>query len=580
MMTLRVLLSFAYPYRLSLALCAGLLLLEACAGLGLPVLGGLFAGSLLGGNVPESGLILAALLGVFAFQAILRVASGLIVGKTSERFQTDLRVQIYEHLQALPMHFHHTHRRGDALALLTHEADQLCNYVTGTLISLAPMLLTVTCAVILMFHIDPLMAAIVACLVPLFYLVLRVLGRKLRPLGRDLQEAQAALTATAEENLSLLPAIKAFTRERMELARYRCQAEDARAIAVAQHRIYALLEPALQFLSAAAVVTILWLAGSRVSSDSMTAPDLVSFLLYAALIVRPVSALATVYGQTQVARGHLAHLVSVLSEKREPSARHRRKLGRIKGEISFENVSFAYPSRPHALQDFTLHIECGETIGIVGPNGAGKSTLAHLLMRLYEPQAGRICIDGVNISSVTLNSLREKIAIVPQHVLLVNGSVKDNIVFGKPKATPSEIERAARLAQAHTFVSELPQGYDTRIGDNGVRLSGGQRQRVALARALVKHPAILVLDEATAMFDPDAERTFLEDCRESFTGRTVIMITHRPASLALAGRILRIERGRLAGEMTRAPAPGTEEETAGTERPMGQKNKRHLVLIS
>ncbi len=215
------------------------------------------------------------------------------------------------------------------------------------------------------------------------------------------------------------------------------------------------------------------------------------------------------------------------------------------GEIEFRGVSFGYPGRPPALIGIDLRIPARQTVAIVGPNGAGKSTLAHLLMRLHEPTAGRILIDGVDIATVSLHSLRSQIGVVPQHVLLFNATIRDNIAYGRPEPTQAEIEAAARAARAHDFVMRLPQGYDTVVGDRGVRLSGGQQQRVALARALLKDPRILILDEATAMFDPQGEAEFLDACREALKRRTVLLITHRPASLAVADRTIRMDNGKI-----------------------------------
>jgi subfamily B ATP-binding cassette protein MsbA len=219
----------------------------------------------------------------------------------------------------------------------------------------------------------------------------------------------------------------------------------------------------------------------------------------------------------------------------------------VKGDIEFRGVSFGYGGRPPALDKVDLKVAAGETIAIIGTNGAGKSTLGHLLLRLNQPSAGQILIDGIDTAAVSLASLRRQIGVVPQHVLLFNASVRDNIAYGRPDPSLAEIEAAAAAARADAFIARLPRGYDTLIGDRGVRLSGGQRQRLALARALLKDPPILILDEATAMFDPAGEAEFLQACKDVLKRRTVLLITHRPASLAVADRIVRMEQGRIVG---------------------------------
>jgi ATP-binding cassette, subfamily B, bacterial len=545
-MKLNELLGYAQPYRWPLTLSGLMMVAESGVALAVPWLGGKVAEGMLANALHDAGTVLFALLVLFAVQALLRFGNSYLLSRSAEHILADLRIRLYDHLQSLPLSFYHQRRQGEILSLLTYDVATLSGFISGTLLSVIPLLITVAGALVFMFSIDPVLSLIAATLVPLFYLLMKIIGRRLRPLASQLQEAHAGAVAIAEENLGMLPAIKTFTREPQESARYRRQIGEILHLSAKQRAIYAGLGPAVQLLAAAGIVLVLWLGGERISGGSISPGALITFLLYTTLLTRPVSALADVYGQTQGARGALERLQSVLTEWPEPFARHARELPPVRGEIEFRNVSFASPSRPPALQDFSLHIRAGETIALTGENGAGKSTLAHLLMRLHEPDSGQILVDGTDIAEVSLASLRSQIGVVPQHVMLFNGSVRGNIGYGRPDPSQAEIEVAARAARAHDFILRLPQGYDTLIGDRGVRLSGGQQQRVALARALLKDPPILILDEATAMFDPEGEREFLEECREALKHRTVLLITHRPASLALADRILKMAEGSLA----------------------------------
>jgi ATP-binding cassette subfamily B protein/subfamily B ATP-binding cassette protein MsbA len=531
-----------------LTVISGLNILSSIAALSIPwfasqVLSGLFQSS----DVDMTQMALL-LVGVLFVLTITNITSSIVSGAASLRILNQLRLEVYRHAQLTPMRYHNEHQSGDTLALMTSEVNRLSTFLTATLAGAPSMFLTAVGAVIALFLIDPMMALAIPIVVPLFYIVLKLLGRRLAQIGQKVRQAEVRLISIAKSDLSMLPAIKAFADEEVYDRRYNHATEDARALKLTQTKLMAIMGPSVALIASLAAIGVLLIGNNQLASGELSPGELLAFLLYAALLTRPVGSLANLYGQLQVARGALQRLESFLGTEIEPGYGKGQELNRAAGAITITELNFAYPRRAQVLDGLNLSIKPGEIVALTGPNGEGKSTLVQLLLRFYEPQSGSIELDGTNIADLQVQDLRRQFGYVPQRALLFNGTVAENIAFGEAidgQSVEQALAEPSRLAQADAFIAELPNGYDTVIGDHGIRLSGGQRQRIALARALYRDPPIMILDEATSMYDLESEAAFVEDCVRSLKGKTIILITHRPASLVLADRILEVAGGKV-----------------------------------
>lgn len=541
-MNLAFLTERARPHLRDLASIAALSVASALATLAIPWLAGQFLAGAITGESADLRFLTALLLGVLAAMTAVNIAVAVLSEAASGRILSGLRAEAHARIQAMPMSFHDRSKSGDLLALMTYEVSNLSGFLTATLAKVPSMLFTAAGAVVLLFLIDPVMALVVPVLIPVFYIVMKLVGRRLRALSHRARKAESEVITTAARDLEMLSAIKAFAAEEHHRAQYREVIEKSRLLSLTRTRTMAFIGPVVALVAALAAIALLMIGGDKVASGARSPAELFTFLFYAALLTRPVEALVNIYGQWQIAKGTLARMDAVFTKTIEPGYAAPGRLERASGALAFEGVSFAYPGRAAVLSDFDLAIAPGEVIALTGENGIGKSTLVSLLLRFYEPQAGRITLDGVDIASLQVQDLRRQFGFVPQRALLFNGSIAENIAFGLLEPAPAAIEQAARLAQAWDFIQHLPRGLQTEIGDNGVRLSGGQRQRIALARALLRDPPIYIFDEATSMYDLEGEAAFVEACVESLKGRTVIIITHRPASLALADRVITVTR--------------------------------------
>jgi ATP-binding cassette subfamily B protein len=540
------LLQYVTPHLRTLLVIVALLLLSSAFALANPWIAGQLTGLALGEPnmlFDSIGRILMAWLALMTVRSVLGFFSSFMLGTTGEIMATRLRTRVYEHLQVLPLTYYQEQRPGDLLTLLSNDAEMISNFVTGTLVQLLPLIVTFLGAFVIMAWLDPVIAVLAAVLLPVYYLAMKIIGRKIRPLTADWIQSWSAMVSLVQENLGLFPAIKAFTRESLEAERFNTRNTDLLTLSKKRILIQSMMPPAISLLAGAGLVLLLWVGFNHVESGQLETSQLVSLLLYAAMLTQPLSGLANVYGQVMRTRGAAERLLEFFAVQSEPLDDNKPAISDVKGRIEYCDVSFTYPGRLAVLNGFNFEIAAGETIALTGPNGAGKTTLAHLLMRFIEPSHGHILIDGTDISEVSLRSVRNQIGLVAQNTLLLNGTVADNIAYGRHLASAEEMKKAAGAARADQFIEKLPDQYETIIGDQGVRLSGGQRQRLSLARTLLKDPPILILDEATSMFDPEGESSFIEECHELLHQRTVILITHRPASLALADRILLMEPG-------------------------------------
>lgn len=539
------LLQYITPHRSTLLLVMILLLADSLAALAQPWLAGKLATAALGGDVGNDFAaiqqIILLWLGLIIVKSILSFCNNYLVGTTGEKMAARLRKRVYEHMQVLPISYFQQRKPGDSLSLLSNDAAIISHFVTTTLVALLPLLLTFFGAFFIMTRLDLQIALVAVLLLPVYYVAMKLIGLKIRPIATDWVQAWSRMISFVQENIGLLPVIKSFSREDVEAQRFDSRNTELLTLSSRQILVQSILAPAISFLAGTGLLLLLWLGIRHVVIHEITPGELVSLLLYAMLMTRPVSGFANVYGQVQRTRGAAERLVDFFAERPEPQEKAQPALEYVKGHINFEQVSFAYPGRQPLLRDIDLEIKAGETIALTGVNGSGKSTLAYLLMRFIEPTSGRITIDGNDIARHSLESIRNSIGLVAQQTLLLNGSVAENIAYGRYKASKEEIERAARAAGAHDFIMQMPDRYDTTIGDQGIRISGGQRQRLSLARTLLTDPPILILDEATAMFDPQGEEGFIDECSDLLEEKTVILITHRPASVALANRVVKME---------------------------------------
>ncbi|MBK9945131.1 MAG: ATP-binding cassette domain-containing protein [Kouleothrix sp.] len=550
----RRLIRFLRPYRWRMALAIGALAVTSAVGLAFPLLiVQLLDAVLKQRDEAQLSALALALVGLFLVQAAFTFFQNYTLSYIGEWIVLDLRSALYEHLHALSLDFFASRRVGEIVSRISSDVTQVRSVLTNNITQLFSNVVLLIGSVVIVFLLNPRLVGFVLVLALVIIAVAAVFGRRFQHLSTAVQDELAQATVAVEEGLQGIRVVKSFTREDYEVERYngamRRTLRAALRLTVARSAFGALMA----FLGFSAIAAILWFSGREVLAGRIEFSTISGFLIYAVSIAASLGQLSGLYGQFREAVGAVRRVFEILDTTPTISdAPGACELPATPGAISFEGVSFGYEPGTTVLHDVSLSIAPGEIVALVGPSGAGKSTLFNLIPRFYDPTAGTVRVDGHDLRGLTQRSLRAQIALVPQETMLFGGTIRENIAYGRLDASEAEIVAAAQAANAHAFILAAPQGYDTLVGERGVKLSGGQRQRIAIARAMLKDPRILLLDEATSALDSESEQLVQGALDRLMHGRTAVIIAHRLSTVKIAHRIVVLDQGRIAEQGSHA----------------------------
>ena len=542
-------LAYLRPYRLQIAV----ILVCLIAGAFLLAVPPLLIRELIDVAIPDAnrGLLNLLVIGMVALylgNGLVNMLQNHLNTIVSQRIMFDIRNQLYEHLQGLSLRFYTANHTGEIMSRLTDDVAAIQNVVTGSLLSIAQNFFVIAITLAVIFVIDWQLALLSVSLLPLFIYPTRLVGRLRRKLRRETQQARAGLNTIMQEtlNISGFMLMKVYNREKYEEARLRERSREVMDLQVRSSLVGRWFFMLMGLFSTIGPAMIYWWGGRMVMSDAVTIGTIVAFVAYLTRLYGPVSSLATVYVDVQAALALFERVFEYLdteSDIKEPP--NPQKLPRISGTIQFDDVTFEYVPSRKALDDVSFTVEAGQLAALVGPSGAGKTTVTYLLPRLYDPTAGTIRMDGHDLRDLSLDSLRSGMGIVTQETFLFHSTITENLLYSRPDATRDQIVRACKVAQLHDFISGLPEGYETLVGERGYRLSGGEKQRLAIARVILKDPRVLILDEATSHLDSLSESLIRAALEPLFRERTSVVIAHRLSTVLHADIILVMDQGRI-----------------------------------
>lgn len=547
MKQLQKLFKYVQPYWKQMSLAAISLTIWSLISLALPYAVGILVDSVfVSYSRQDLNQITLILFGLFIFQAFLGYGQNYLLHFLGQRVIADLRLAIEQHLLYLPLRFFKDSRVGEIVSRVTNDVTTLQVVLTETPISMLRQIVTIIGGIALMAIMNWQLTLLIFVIIPPIIFLAIFFGRRVEKLSTVIQDQLASAVSALEESISGIRIVKSFTQERFEEKRFKDRIETTFDTTMDRTRLRAAFIPLVSLLGFAAVTAIIWIGGQFVINETLTPGELVAFLFYMIMVAMPLGEFASIYTQIREAIGAAARIFEIMETPSEPAqAAEATPIPPIEGKVVFHNVSFGYEPDDFVLKNINLTVQPSEVIALVGPSGVGKTTMVNLVPRFFDPTEGVIEIDDHPITEITLQSLRSQIGLVPQETFLFGGTISENIAYGGLDAPKDKVIAAAKAAYAHNFIDKLPAGYETQVGERGVKLSAGQRQRIAIARALLKNPRILILDEATSALDSESEQMVQKALEVLMKNRTTFVIAHRLTTIKNADRILVLDEGLL-----------------------------------